>query len=64
MPTYTFNNGSGGNGPKKIKGCKVICELPAGTKVRAYNNKLIACHPNHAPIVIDGEGVRTLKCQP
>ena len=34
--------------------CRVICELPPGTTVKALDGVLVACHPNHAPIYIGG----------
>lgn len=45
---------------KKVEhrpGCHVICELPLGTTVKALNGRLVACHPDHAPIFI-GQGNR------
>ena len=37
---------------KKVGDCRLICELPPGTTVKALNGCLVACHPNHAPIYI------------
>ncbi len=38
----------------QMRGFKVVCELPVGTRVKALNGVLVACHPNHAPIYIGG----------
>ncbi len=31
---------------------KLVCELPPGTTIKAWNGALIACHPDHMPIYI------------
>ena len=50
--------------PKQVEcreGMRVICELPPGTSVKALDGVLIACHPDHAPIMIGAEGIKTIK---
>lgn len=41
--------------PKVISGYRVICEVPPGTVIKGFDGKLIACHPDHNPVIITGE---------